>query len=160
VHQTSNLNVRPFAHTLPYPHQTKAQIEMKTIWSILALLPVLPTIHAICNVTGDNPLVPSQFFGHPLTRKYPVNLVDLRTPTPYTWTLSALASGCDTAPTTFTNHFMWFIAGTPFPAINTVTETISDATLIKYFETFTFPQMTVTSLYPGEPLSLVSLRII
>jgi hypothetical protein len=55
---------------------------------------------------------------------------------------------------------MWFIAGTPFPAINTVTETLSDATLIKYFETFTFPQMTVTSLYPGEPLSLVSLRII
>lgn len=133
---------------------------MKPILSLLSLLPILPTIHAICNVTGDNPLVPSQFFAHPLTSKYPVNLDDLRTATPYTWTLSALASGCDTDPTTFTNHYMWLIAGTPFPAINTITQTLTDATLVKIFETFTFPQMTVTSLYPGEPLSLVSLPII
>jgi hypothetical protein len=159
AHPASNPNV-PARHphapcTQPISHG-RAQIdhETKLVISIIITPPSISPCPLQCHrrQSSGNFAIPCP----PLTGKYPVNLNDLRTPTPYTWTLSALASGCDTAPTTFTNHYMWFIARTPFPAINTVTQTLTEATLVKYFETFTFPQMTVTSLYPGEPLSLVS----
>ena len=79
--------------------------------------------------------------------------MDLRTPTPYTWTLSAFITGCATAPETITLHDTWLVEGTTFPAQNTATVTFSsDGTV---FVTFTFPGMTVTSLTPGEPITLV-----
>jgi hypothetical protein len=81
------------------------------------------------------------------------NLNDLRTPTPYTFTITALASGCATAPTTITDLVTWEVDGTPFPAEQAATVTFSAASIV--YAVFTFPNMIVTSLTPGEPLTLV-----
>ena len=80
-------------------------------------------------------------------------MADLRTPTPYTFTLSALASGCATDPQTLTDWVTWDVDGTNFPAATAATITFSAASFV--YATFTFPDMTVTSLTPGERLTLV-----
>ena len=140
--------------------QTQHNSTMKRIWPFLLLLSLFRETHALCSLIGNNlqvsiPCSRLRVIYSFAYRQTLPNLADLRTPTPYTWTLSALATGCDTAPTTFLNHWTWVVAGTPFYAANTVTETLTNGPLSSYYETYTFPQMTVTSLYPGEALTLV-----
>ena len=81
------------------------------------------------------------------------SLVDLRTPTPFTYTLSGVASGCKASPSTYVVSFTWNISGTTFQADNTISIVYSTDGL--YTGTCVFPGMTPTSLFPGETLTLV-----
>lgn len=85
----------------------------------------------------------------------PPNLSDLRTPTPFTFTLSAIAAGCDTDPLTLSFSETWLINGTGFPAANPVLVTLTNAAPSSFYAVITFTGITVTSLTPGEPMTLV-----
>jgi hypothetical protein len=121
---------------------TPALDNMKIFSSCLFLLVLSPSVYAACNVSGVNENV--------LT-----GLNDLRTATPFTFTLSVAASSCATDPLTLTDALTWDVQGTPFPAVEQGVITYTGAALQTYYATFTFPGMTVTSLVPGEPLTLV-----
>ena len=82
--------------------------------------------------------------------------MDLRTPTPYTWTQTAEASDCAATPATQTESLTVGVNGTFFTAARPQTITYNGAAPQFYYATFTFPSMTVTSLTPGEPLTLVN----
>jgi hypothetical protein len=62
-------------------------------------------------------------------------------------------SGCASAPTTLTDLVTWDVNGTDFLAAEPATVTFSDLSLV--YATFVFPEMTVTSLTPGQTLTLV-----
>jgi hypothetical protein len=81
-------------------------------------------------------------------------LNDLRTPTPLTWTLSYYAIGCDTDVQTYTDNFSMFVAGKIYTPLAAVTGVVS-ATSNQMYETFTYPQLIVTILTPGETLTVV-----
>jgi len=104
------------------------------------VIPPIGTPTGTCNITGINAPTPA-------------NLADLRTPTLYTWTLSAIAgTGCAENPLTITDFPTWEVAGTTYPAATPATVTFSTDTFV--YATFTFPGMTVTSLTPGEQITL------
>ena len=101
-------------------------------------------------LSGNSPLFVSKLADF-LT---PADLFDLRTATPYTWTLSAVANGCATNPLTLTlSSESLEINGTFFTARNTPTIAVSTQTFI--YATVTFPDLIVTSLTPGELVTLV-----
>jgi len=81
-------------------------------------------------------------------------LNDLRTPTPLTWTLSYYAIGCDTDIQTYTDNFSFFVGGKIYTPLAAVTGVVS-ATSNQMYETFTYPQLIVTILTPGQTLTLV-----
>lgn len=96
--------------------------------------------------------------GDPLVKKQaewqtPANLGDLRTATPFTYTLTVSATECVTDPETVTVSWTWFVQGTPFTAENNPPLTFSANGY--YYFTYTFPGMTVTSLTRGEQITLV-----
>jgi len=86
--------------------------------------------------------------------QYMPELNDLRTPTPLTWTLSYYAIGCDTDVQTYTDNFSMFVAGKIYTPLAAVTGVVS-ATSNQMYETFTYPQLIVTILTPGETLTVV-----
>lgn len=117
------------------------------------LLPFCGLAYASCNVTGKNPSV--FLLRNYLIVQEPPNLTDLRTPTPFTFTLSAIADGCNTDPLTLSFSETWLIDGTGFPAENPVLVTLTNAAPASFFATITFLGITVTSLTPGEQMTLV-----
>lgn len=109
----------------------------------------LPT-SATCNITGINSAVQTST---PLANlKTPQNLEDLRTATPYTMTLSAIANGCENDPITQTWDPTMVVNGSSFPCTGPTTLTIRTQTLV--LVSFTFPGLFVTSLTPGEALTM------
>lgn len=78
------------------------------------------------------------------------NLYDLRTPTPYTMTLTAIANDCAEDPITVTYTPTLSINQTLFSVTAPVTVTVNTQTVV--FISFTFPDLIVTSLTRGEPL--------
>jgi len=97
-------------------------------------------VYAACNVTGKNP---------PTIQ----NLLNLQTPTPFTFTLTAIATGCDTDPLTLSLTETLFVNATEFVG-NVVTVTLNQTAAVVY-ASCTFPDLTVTSLIPGESMTLV-----
>jgi hypothetical protein len=61
--------------------------------------------------------------------------------------------GCETAASTFSVWLSWVVEGTTLPANNSIY--IVYSTDGQYTGTCVFPEMTVTSLFPGEILTLV-----
>jgi len=116
-------------------------MKLPSVATWLLFLPFAGLVSGACNFTGLNPATPA-------------NLADLRTPTPYTWTLTASATGCATDPDTITDDLTWFVDGTSFTAQSPI-PTITFSADGFYYYTFTFPGMTVTSLTRGEQITLV-----
>jgi len=81
------------------------------------------------------------------------NLYDLRTPTPYTMTLTAIANDCAADPITLTFTPTLVVNQSLFSVTSPVTATINTQTVV--LVSFTFPELTVTSLTRGEPLIYV-----
>jgi len=67
------------------------------------------------------------------------------------------ATGCATDPDTITDDLTWFVEGTSFTAQSPIPILTFSADGFYYY-TFTFPEMTVTSLTRGEQITLVQLR--
>lgn len=89
-------------------------------------------------------------------------LVDLRTATAFTYTDSLTVYQCssDTSSSapphpTWTQWFTAVVDGTEFPAQNSLIleATITETTTI--YETYTFPELIVTNLIPGESIEMV-----
>jgi len=78
------------------------------------------------------------------------NLYDLRTPTPYTMTLTAIANDCAENPITLTYTPTMSINQTLFSVTAPVTVTVNTQTVVLI--SFTFPDLIVTSLTRGESL--------
>jgi len=110
--------------------------------SCLLLIALFPSAYAACNITGIN-------------QQTIPGLNDLRTATPFTFTLSVAASNCATAPLTLTDSLTWDVDGTPFPAASPIIVTYTNAAPAISYLIATFPGMIVTSLTPGEPITLV-----
>jgi len=65
------------------------------------------------------------------------------------------ASNCATDPQTLTDSLTWDVDGTPFPAAAPIIVTYANAAPGISYLMATFPGMIVTSLIPGEPITLV-----
>jgi hypothetical protein len=81
------------------------------------------------------------------------NLGDLRTATPYTLTLSAIANDCSDDPQTISFDPIAIVNGTFFSVTAPVIVTVNTQTLVLI--SFTFEELTVTSLQPGEPFTII-----
>jgi len=108
--------------------------------SFITSLEITSFASTTCNITGIN-------------SETQANLEDLRTATPYTLTLSAIANDCSDDPQTVSFQPIAIVDGTFFSVTAPVVVTINTQTLVLI--SFTFPELTVTSLHPGEALTIV-----
>jgi len=76
-------------------------------------------------------------------------------PTAFTFTETIVQGGCDTDVISYTNSYTAIVDGTLYPGIpgpgvySLATGTVSSE--------YTFPNLIVTILTPGEPITIVSL---
>src|SRR5579871_115636 len=90
---------------------------MKVFSIFLLLSPFWHPVNVICVVIGDDDPVISFYITDGQTI---LGLADLRTPTPFTYTITKVASGCKTNESTFVVYFTWEIQGKTFLANNSI----------------------------------------
>jgi len=89
-------------------------------------------------------------------------LVDLRTPTAFTYLDGITIYNCSTntsllgPPTFYTTYYVAYLDDTPFSAQNSVVGTYTITSDTTFYEAYTFSGLTVTSLTPGESIVMVS----
>jgi hypothetical protein len=87
-----------------------------------------------------------------LEPQIPLELQDLRYPVAFTFTESITVSGCLATPETSTEYYTAFVGGTSYYAAPIVATYGSNYYI---YPKYTFPQLLLTDLYPGEIITMV-----